>query len=110
MALTWDSLQTNPGCRRGLLLAAAEILGDDPEILVRLLGLARSEFTHEDAFFAEASLARMRPRDPQRFSRSAAPRDPPRTDLALGASGGAALNRVPMPLVGPRSCAVRRPG
>ena len=56
VALFQDALQTNPGCRRGLFLAAVGILGDDPEILVRLLGVARTEFPEEDALFAEAAL------------------------------------------------------
>ncbi len=56
VVLFQDSLQTNPDCRRELLLAALEILGDDPEYLVRLLYAARLEFPEDDVLFAETAL------------------------------------------------------
>jgi hypothetical protein len=56
VALFRDALQTNPGCRRRLFMAAAEIVGDDPDYLKRLLYAARLEFPGEESLFAEAAL------------------------------------------------------
>jgi len=56
-ALFQDSLQTNPGYRRDLLVAALEILGDDPARLAKLVYAARLEFPEDDALFAEAALS-----------------------------------------------------
>lgn len=57
VVLFQDSLQTNPDCRRDLLVTALEILGDDPVHLTRLIYAARLEFPEDDAMFAEAALS-----------------------------------------------------
>ncbi len=57
VVLFQDSLQTNPDCRRDLLVTALGILGDDPAQLTRLLYAARLEFPEDDAVFAEAALS-----------------------------------------------------
>jgi hypothetical protein len=57
VVLFQDSLQTNPECRRELLVAALGILGGDPAYLTRLLYVARLEFPEDDSLFAEAALS-----------------------------------------------------
>src|SRR5690606_2457775 len=52
-----DSLQTNPGCRRQLLISAIEFTGADPDLLRKLIFAARIEFPADDTLFAEADMS-----------------------------------------------------
>jgi len=52
-----DSLRTNPGCRRDLLRLAMQFAKDDPEILKKILFIARQEFPGEQTSFAELALS-----------------------------------------------------
>lgn len=51
-----DAMRTNPGCRRSLLITALETHPSDPEMIRRILFIARQEFPGEDTLFAEAAL------------------------------------------------------
>jgi len=52
-----DSLQSNPACRRQLLMSAIELTSGDAEMLARLINVARTEFPDDDSLFAEAAMS-----------------------------------------------------
>lgn len=52
-----DSLQTNPDSRRALFVAALETMGDDVDLVIRLVAVARLEFPDDEVEFAELALA-----------------------------------------------------
>ncbi len=54
-----DALRTNPGCRRDLLRLGIQFADDDPEMLKKLLFIARQEFPGEQTAFAELALSEM---------------------------------------------------
>ncbi len=51
-----DALQTNPGCRRDLMIKAIESSNPDSNLLTQLIYVARNEFPNEDNSIAEAVL------------------------------------------------------
>jgi hypothetical protein len=51
-----DALQTNPGSRRELLVAALHLAEGDVDLIRRLIFIARVEFPGDDNLFAEAAL------------------------------------------------------
>jgi len=57
VVLFQDALQTNPSCRRQLLTSAIEFTGADPELLKKLIFVARTEFPADDTLFAEAAMS-----------------------------------------------------
>ncbi|MEX2581144.1 MAG: hypothetical protein WD342_18950 [Verrucomicrobiales bacterium] len=52
-----DALQTNPGCRRDLLIVAIETSNPDAGLLEQIIYVARSEFPDEATLLAEAALS-----------------------------------------------------
>jgi hypothetical protein len=56
LALFLDALQTNPGCRRSLLVSGMETFSADPEKIEQLIFIARQEFPEDQTLFAEAAL------------------------------------------------------
>ena len=56
LALFLDALQTNPGCRRNLLITGIETFSTDPEQIEQLIFIARQEFPEDQTLFAEAAL------------------------------------------------------
>lgn len=57
VVLFQDAIQTNPGCRRQLLMSAIELTGGDARMLARLIYVARTEFPDDDNLFAEAAMS-----------------------------------------------------
>ena len=57
VVLFQDSLQSNPACRRQLLMSAIELTGGDAEMLAKLIQVARTEFPGDDSLFAEAAMS-----------------------------------------------------
>lgn len=51
-----DALQTNPGCRRDLIIKAIETSNPDSNLLTQIIYVARNEFPNEDNAIAEAVL------------------------------------------------------
>ncbi|MEM7699972.1 MAG: hypothetical protein AAF236_16375, partial [Verrucomicrobiota bacterium] len=51
-----DALRTNPGCRRDLLRLGIQFADEDPDMLKKLLFIARQEFPGEQTSFAELAL------------------------------------------------------
>lgn len=56
LALFLDSLRTNPGCRRNLLITAVEASLNEPGMLENLIFISRQEFPADQSMFAEAAL------------------------------------------------------
>lgn len=56
LMLFQDALQTNPGCRRDLMIKTIESSNPDSNLLTQLIYVARSEFPNEDSAIAEAVL------------------------------------------------------
>ncbi len=56
VVLFQDALQTNPGCRQQLLMAAIQLTGGEATVLTRLIYAARIEFPEDDNLFAEAAM------------------------------------------------------
>lgn len=56
LMLFQDALQTNPGCRRNLMIKAIESSNPDSNLLTQLIYVARNEFPKEDSSIAEAVL------------------------------------------------------
>lgn len=91
VVLFQDALQSNPDCRRSLLIAAIEFTGADPDLLARLIFTARTEFPEDDTLFAEAALSVAPERASEiREAFMAGPEDMAR----ILAEGGAALARA----------------
>ncbi len=56
LMLFQDALQTNPGCRRDLMIKAIEASNPDSNLLTQLIYVARNEFPDENNAIAEAVL------------------------------------------------------
>ena len=56
LVLFLDSLRTNPGCRRNLLITAVEASKADSAMIKNLIFIARQEFPTDQSLFAEAAL------------------------------------------------------
>jgi hypothetical protein len=56
LVLFLDSLRTNPGCRRNLLITAVEASKADSVMIKNLIFIARQEFPTDQSLFAEAAL------------------------------------------------------
>lgn len=56
LALFLDALQTNPGCRRDLLVEALRFAKDDPTKIEKMIFIARQEFPNDLTSFAQAAL------------------------------------------------------
>lgn len=56
LMLFQDALQTNPGCRRDLMIKVIESSNPDSNLLTQLIYVARNEFPNEDNAIAEAVL------------------------------------------------------
>lgn len=54
-----DALRTNPGCRADLLRLAIQFADEDPEMLKKLLFIARQEFPEEQTSFAGIALTEL---------------------------------------------------
>ncbi|MEM6916122.1 MAG: hypothetical protein AAF491_06095 [Verrucomicrobiota bacterium] len=52
-----DALRTNPGCRRDLVRLGIQFSENDPEMLKKLLFIARQEFPSEETEFASLALS-----------------------------------------------------
>lgn len=57
LSLFVDALQTNPGCRRNLLITAMEFSNGRPQEMEKIIFVARQEFPGEQSMLAEAALS-----------------------------------------------------
>tara|TARA_R110000850_G_scaffold239282_6_gene364113 strand:- start:609 stop:1625 length:1017 start_codon:yes stop_codon:yes gene_type:complete len=57
LTLYLDALQTNPGCRRAILMSAVEASSGDAKMIRWVIFMARQEFPNELTLLAEAALS-----------------------------------------------------